>query len=490
MDRLKNTLSAVTANGTSSQFLSEEIDGVEVRGGNYYSLRVRMQGNDFSIVPQKGTQDFHAKPSAFALPSMQTLFRTLTLPKVSSSELIPVIRSALESTLSIPIDEYEIAWKKDGAKVYCFITQKSDLLKAYTDLIDHGLKPVWIFPKALALAKAAAISTSTNEPYIILDIDESECTIVLIQNNEILDAKSTLGFKDCSTDDSWKPLREIARILLAWKESYPMSDGAKILISGSLDAQNESIVLHFLKRDVLPTSQQTENTLHRFPAFGAALLASSVDILHRTCGYQIEGCQAEEMRQWLKPLALFIGLFLLLSLTSFGIGQQFIQQRQNNLENQFQELCRLALHGKPQGFNENPKTLSELETSLDQIDEHLSTQHLYPLIPDTPKLSQLITWLSGIADTCSKDAGGPPIELSQIQYLLVRRPEKSKPKEHYQVRVDIEFTAGNATQARKFHEELLTANPYIDPKLEVKWSLSGGKWRASFFLKDKTIYFP
>jgi len=35
---------------------------------------------------------------------------------------------------------------------------------------------------------------------------------------------------------------------------------------------------------------------------------------------------------------------------------------------------------------------------------------------------------------------------------------------------------------------LITSNDFVDPKGEIKWTATKGKYRTSFYLKDKTIY--
>ena len=251
---------------------------------------------------------------------------------------------------------------------------------------------------------------------------------------------------------NFEQLREIARILLAWGD-----ETASLSVSGG----EVDVICNFLKRTPFPLSNE------HLPAMGAALLAHRVDLLHQSCGYQLGGCEREEARQWIRPLAIFVALFLVALGAVYGIGQRFLGQREQELQNNLQELVALTC---PEGSLE-----------LDQIETLLKAKDLYPLVANTPKLSDLLVWLSGIAEN---------IELSSLQYSLVKRPDKTKPKEHYQVKVDMEFTAESATDARKFHQQLLAPNPFIDPKSEVKWSLTGGKWRASFFLKDKTVYFP
>ena len=61
-------------------------------------------------------------------------------------------------------------------------------------------------------------------------------------------------------------------------------------------------------------------------------------------------------------------------------------------------------------------------------------------------------------------------------------------KEHYAVRVDIDFTAPSGARAREFYDALNSPNPFVDPKEEVKWSSNKGRYQTSFFLKDRTQY--
>ena len=58
----------------------------------------------------------------------------------------------------------------------------------------------------------------------------------------------------------------------------------------------------------------------------------------------------------------------------------------------------------------------------------------------------------------------------------------------YQVKVDLEFSTSSPRIAREFHDSLIAPNDLIDPKGEVKWSSNRGKYRTSFYLKDKTQY--
>ena len=66
----------------------------------------------------------------------------------------------------------------------------------------------------------------------------------------------------------------------------------------------------------------------------------------------------------------------------------------------------------------------------------------------------------------------------------------TKKGEKYQVKVDLEMVAPTPKMARELHTALITPNDFVDPKAEVKWAASRGKYQTSFYLKDKTAYLP
>ena len=82
----------------------------------------------------------------------------------------------------------------------------------------------------------------------------------------------------------------------------------------------------------------------------------------------------------------------------------------------------------------------------------------------------------------------PLIQLESFSYGMLKRPEQSKKQEKYQVKVEFEFTTATPKLAREFHDALIAPNEIVDPKGEIKWSSNRGRYKTSFFLKDKTIY--
>jgi type IV pilus assembly protein PilM len=118
---------------------------------------------------------------------------------------------------------------------------------------------------------------------------------------------------------------------------------------------------------------------------------------------------------------------------------------------------------------------------------------IFPLLPNIPKVSDVLAWLSTLHIQIGKKSKGElpnaqSIQIENFNYTLVKRPEQNKKQEKYLVKVEIEFTSPTPKQAREFHDALIAPNNFVDPKGEVKWNTSHGRYRASFYLKDRTVY--
>ena len=107
-------------------------------------------------------------------------------------------------------------------------------------------------------------------------------------------------------------------------------------------------------------------------------------------------------------------------------------------------------------------------------------------------VSDVLGWLNKLAGASDKDNGekalAQGIQIDSFNYTLVKRPEQTKKQEKYQVKVELEFNSPTPKMAREFHDALIAPNEMVDPKGEVKWSTNRGKYRTSFYLKDKTAY--
>jgi type IV pilus assembly protein PilM len=121
-----------------------------------------------------------------------------------------------------------------------------------------------------------------------------------------------------------------------------------------------------------------------------------------------------------------------------------------------------------------------------------SSPDTFPLYPNTPRVSDVLAWLNNHPQVVKKGekevSDQAQLQIENFSYSLVKRPELNKKQEKYQVKVEIEFSAPTPKQAREFHDALIAPNDFVDAKGEIKWTANRGKYRTSFFLKDKTSY--
>lgn len=133
----------------------------------------------------------------------------------------------------------------------------------------------------------------------------------------------------------------------------------------------------------------------------------------------------------------------------------------------------------------------ELEHRLAYLQRDLlATPDSFPLHANIPRVSDLLAWLSQHPTVVGapESNGEPRIQIDNFNYILVKRPMLGKKNDKYQVKVEMEFTSSTPKWAREFHDALIAPNDWIDAKNEVKWSSNRGKYKTSFFLKDKTHY--
>jgi type IV pilus assembly protein PilM len=210
-----------------------------------------------------------------------------------------------------------------------------------------------------------------------------------------------------------------------------------------------------------------------------------------------------------KPLAIYYALCIGLAFAFYLFGNAYIHRQEDLLKYEYVDL--LASMKRPYSLFEtefkdslsrgknNPETplldvlaLSQADIiqRLDFLNKELNAKpDLFPLLPNVPRVSDVLAWMTKLANTSStEEFEDANIQLTSFNYKMMKRPEFSKKKEVYQAKVELEFTTGSPKNAREFHDALVAPNDFVDPNNEIKWSSERGKYRISFFLKDKTYY--
>lgn len=212
-------------------------------------------------------------------------------------------------------------------------------------------------------------------------------------------------------------------------------------------------------------------------------------------------------KRYQKPLTQYFGLVAFLSFSLYLFGSTYIDFKHDELKNKYVQL--LEAMNKTYEITEkefSPKnmengeeiiplanfTQEDIQNRLEFLQKELNINpNVFPLHPNVPKVSDLFAWLAIHPKIVSTNESGEKealLHIESLNYVMVKRPEQNKKQEKYQVKVDIEFSSSTPKLAREFHDALIEPNEIVDPKGEIKWNSSRGKYRTSFYLKDKTQY--
>jgi hypothetical protein len=208
---------------------------------------------------------------------------------------------------------------------------------------------------------------------------------------------------------------------------------------------------------------------------------------------------SQPLLHWKKPLIALCAFSVLLAGCFIWHGNDRAAAIALSMNKEWKRITEVA-HTTPEGllkaaeregvlFDPNEATSPvELVRQGDWFLSDMEKRALFPLHPDIPCVSDFLVWLTEQIEEAQKAEGADPIFLDSCHYILVSRPTKSHPKEKYQVRVDMEVTTASAVGARALHNRLISQNKFVDPSTDVKWSSNNNKYKASFVLRDKTIY--
>jgi type IV pilus assembly protein PilM len=96
------------------------------------------------------------------------------------------------------------------------------------------------------------------------------------------------------------------------------------------------------------------------------------------------------------------------------------------------------------------------------------------LVPNTPPLKDVLAWLSSKKHE---------INITHLNYALIKYPKMGESHEPYQVKVILEFTAPTPTIAREFYDSLLQDDRLVNTKQVVTWDASQNTYKVSFIVR-------
>jgi type IV pilus assembly protein PilM len=234
-------------------------------------------------------------------------------------------------------------------------------------------------------------------------------------------------------------------------------------------------------------------------------LSTSIDFRQQECSYP------HPWRRLLKPVAAYFLAVFLLSLAFYFFGQQYLHYQEDQLRQTYVNLLA-DMHKSHQQFElaflaKNSRAHEQFNDDIPRIEqikqedlmerlaflqkELQATPDSFPLFANIPRVSDVLAWLSQHPAVMFLDEEGNSqtrLQIEDFSYIMLKRPQQGKKQEKYQVKIELEFSSPTPKWAREFHDALIAPNDWVDPKGEVKWNSNRGKYKTSFFLKDKTVY--
>lgn len=426
----------------------------------------------------------------------------------------PLLPYSIENAL---LDRIRIETLPDGTQLNVLAARKDHVHDHLHYWNTKNIEPEILSSSAFALALFSHFFCDYKEnAYFVVHIGWKETLCVLVKGGKLLAAQSShhgLNELSASSFDEdkinlWRT--EITRILYGLGKSRK-EEGSAILFTG-VGASNEQ-----LTNNLKNAFQKTELEIKPTDAFSISdLQKAAIGIGSAISGLpnqkmQINFRQAEfsypyPWKRLKQPLLLYLALCLALAFAIYIFGSAYYNYKEDSVRQEYVAL--LASMNK--SYNSFEKeygtkfpsevdyegvrpihtlTQTDISNRLQYLQKEMKdSPNLFPLLANVPKVSDVLAWLSNhpIVNASSQDGGAFQIE--HFSYAFVKRPDHKKPQEKYQVKVELEFASPTPKQAREFHDALIAPNEMVDPKGEVKWGSNRGKYRTSFFLKDKTVY--
>lgn len=486
-----------------------------------------------------------------AVRGKDVLIRSLTLPLTKLKDINDALSFQAEPLLPYSIDQaclaYQITSKSTETTELAFLSiQKETLLEHLEVWRNEGIEPEVVGSVPSALCAFASCYLSSIKTVLILHIGTQEITCSLINEGKLwasftqpdgfellVKAQQEDGGGPLPQgEEEWKTIKETAGSALGAALKKIEKEIAKMCFSLSKESGNtpiegvaltgevalcdglsETLVKHlsYPLKSCASLDNHTSRELHYYAvplglAIGA-LPGSNLTINFR----QHELSYPHPWRRLQLPLALLLTSIFLLTLAFYFFSQQYIDYQEGKVKQEYIDLLgslnkthenfeKAFLAKNPYAEAPDNDEIPKVE-QLDREDiarrltflqkEFLSTPDSFPLFANTPRVSDVFAWLTQHPAVLLIDEEGnkqSKLQIENFSYSMVKRPQQGKKQEKYQVKIEIEFTSPTPKLAREFHDALITPNEWIDPKGEVKWNSSRGKYKTSFFLKDKTAY--
>lgn len=473
-----------------------------------------------------------------ALKGSEALVRSLEVKLAKEKDVFAVLPFQAEPLLPFPIDQAVLdslilLQTKNSTSLTLVALKKENLQKHLESLQESGMDPevVSTVPLALAQFSQQFLGTSIDKPIGIIHIGIDETVCVLAVNGKLLAShafpfgitsisKELAKEKNLSIEEAESLLLttdlsqmepqaypqlcpflemfrlEIAKTMLALTKQVKiqqvhavLTTGEGVSIPGLSSWLKQKITLPFLLP--IANANYSAQQLQEY-AIPIGLALSVLRTSKKAVNFR-QGAFAygQPWKHFRVPLMIFGGLSCLVALVLFFFGQVWLGYQQDQIKERY--VSFLASIDKPYAEVSNDSSTpikkisgNEILLQLEKLQKEMqSTPDIFPLLPNVPRVSDVLAWLSTHPIIGSNAGNLSGLKLESFSYTMIKRPEQTKRQEKYQVKIELEFTTPTPKLAREFHDALIAPNEMVDPKGEVKWNASRDHYRTSFILKEK-----
>lgn len=472
-----------------------------------------------------------------ALDGKDVLIRYMQMPVTKEKDIEEALAFQAEPLLPFPVEEallsYQILSKNpEGSELILFAVRKDSVEAQLALWKEKQIEPERIACIQAALCNFGNTYLARPNPCLILHLQRQGMTGILMHEGKIFASFAlTEGLEALlraqnlpKNEEGWnnsgesikKLQKEIAKMVYALaKEAKGLSIEGIFLTGECVQHEGLSQILvqtlpyPLLKCESNGEWQSQELLLYAVP-IGLALgslpgQSAVVDFRQQELRYP------HPWKRLVGPVSAYFAAILLLCGAFYFFGQHYIHYKEDQLRQNYIDLLA-GMHKSHDQFEvaflaKNPKAHESYEGEIPRI-EQISQDELrerlmflqkelqaspdsFPLYANIPRVTDVLAWLTKHPTVIAADEKGSPevrLQIDSFNYTMVKRPQQGKKQDKYQVKIELEFSSPTPKWAREFHDALIAPNDWVDPKGEVKWNTNRGKYKTSFFLKDKTVY--
>lgn len=449
-----------------------------------------------------------------SLPPQETLIRRLKIKLTSPKAVEEAFNFQVEPLLPYPfenalLDKWVIEKQEDASWMGFGTVKKEVMRETLKHFEELGLDPEVLSIEPIALCHLANYCSAPVPLCFLVHLGETSSSCLLMKEGKLVSFHTIAG--GLKTLEEGQSLASFLQLiewnLLAQLKETKLTEKPALLVTGAARPDIEQALQeHLALQKITLTSPD--------PSFPPELLAPYAIPLGLALSAQPKAPSPVNFRsqeftfskpwkRFKRPLYLYAGLCGLLAIATYFLGVSAYRYQENRLKEQY--LALLTQSQKPYedfeksfekkfGVEERVSlealTSSGLYPRLDFLEKEIRAMpDTFPLYPQVPKVTETLAWLSTHPVLkCSGSEGDDCFRIDSFHYTMVKRPEQTKKNEKYQVKIDLEFSTSSPRLAREFHDALINPNDFVDPQGEIKWNATKGKYRTSFFLKDKTFY--